>query len=261
MSKEASEKMNSAKKKTSAERYVTWFGKADEKRQKFVTDTYNKIYDAFENKDIGFDCGTCKSDEEYEGVYAYVYPNQHYKIYLCGAFWKSKRTGTDTQGGTLIHEASHFTVIGNTNDYAYGQTDAKALAKNSPDKAVKNAENYDYFAENNPKLSMENENGEDNSDDNSDNPTNDGADNNNDDENSNNPNNDGLTDEDRDWDNCIALADDNKIDECLIKWEEKYYPYDNDDNNSSDDDWSWDDEDSNDELNWDDIDWGDYNYN
>ena len=252
MSKEASQKMNSAGKKTSAERYVTWFGKADEKRQKIVTDAYNKIYDAFENKDVAFDCGTCKSDEEYDEVFAYVHPNQHYKIYLCGAFWKSSRTGTDTQGGTLIHEASHFAVIANTNDYAYGQTDAKALAKNSPNKAVNNAENYDYFAENNPKLSMENGNGgDDNSDDNTDNPTNDGGDNNGD-ENSSDSNNNGITDEDRDWNKCIALVDDNKIDECLVKWEEKYYPYDNDD-------WSWDDESYDDELNWDDIDWGYYN--
>ncbi len=253
MSKEASQKMNQAKKNTSAERYVTWFGKPSEKRQKIVTDAYNKIYDAFENKNVEFDCGTCRSDAEYEEVYAYVHPNQHYKIYLCGAFWKSSRTGTDTQGGTLIHEASHFAVIANTEDYAYGQADAKALAKNSPDKAVNNAENYDYFAENNPKLSM----GNDNEEDNSDNPTDDGGDNNSD-ENSDNSNSDGLTDEDRDWDNCIALDDDEKVEACLIEWENRYYPYDNNENNSFDDDWSWDDEDYDDELNWDDIDWEDY---
>ena len=254
MSKEASTVMNKAGTKTSAKRYTTWFGIADTKRQKIVTDGFTKIHDAFENKNISFNCGTCKSDTDmYESVYAYVYPKAEYQVYLCGAFWKSSTTGTDTQAGTLIHEVSHFTVVAGTNDYAYGQTDAQKLAKNSPEKAVNNAENYDYFAENNPHLSMDNPNGgdsEDTEDNNSD--TQDPVI---DDNNS--------TDEDTDWNKCLELENDADMEICFVNWEDKYYPNDeeNSDDNEDDLDWNWYDEDdydnswNDDELNWDDIDW------
>ena len=235
MSKEASTAMDNAGKKTSAKRYSTWFGKADIKRQKIVTDGFNKIYDAFENKNISFDCGTCKQDESmYSSTYAYVYPNAQYQVYLCGAFWNSSTTGTDTQAGTLIHEVSHFTVIAGTNDYAYGQEDAQKLAKETPNKAVNNAENYDYFAENNPNLSMDSVNSEDSND------TEENTDNSYD-----------LTEEDKEFNECFELESDAKMETCFGNWENKYYPMDD---NSSDE---WNDYD---ELNWDDIDW-DYEIN
>ena len=47
---------------------------------------------------------------------------------------------------------SHFTVNGGTQDNAYGQTAAKSLAKKTPSKAVANADNHEYFAENTPAL-------------------------------------------------------------------------------------------------------------
>ena len=56
------------------------------------------------------------------------------------------------QGGTLVHESSHFTQNGGTNDHAYGQTDCKSLAQSDPATAVDNADSHEYFAENNPPL-------------------------------------------------------------------------------------------------------------
>ncbi|KAG8812283.1 hypothetical protein FRC17_002104 [Serendipita sp. 399] len=53
----------------------------------------------------------------------------------------------------IIHESSHFTANGGTQDYAYGQTNAKALAKSNPSKAIMNADSHEYFAENTPVLS------------------------------------------------------------------------------------------------------------
>ena len=53
----------------------------------------------------------------------------------------------------MIHEASHYTVNGGTDDYVYGQSGAKNLAKSNPDRAVFNADNHEYFAENNPSQS------------------------------------------------------------------------------------------------------------
>lgn len=48
-------------------------------------------------------------------------------MYLCGAFWNAPNTGTDSKAGTLIHEASHFTVYGATDDWAYGALQLSVL--------------------------------------------------------------------------------------------------------------------------------------
>ena len=56
------------------------------------------------------------------------------------------------QGGTLIHEASHFIQNAGTKDHVYGQDDCKLLAQNDPDTAVDNADSHEYFAENDPAL-------------------------------------------------------------------------------------------------------------
>jgi peptidyl-Lys metalloendopeptidase len=41
-------------------------------------------------------------------------------------------------------------VVASTQDYVYGATGAKNLAKTNPTKAVKNADNHEYFAEDQP---------------------------------------------------------------------------------------------------------------
>jgi len=91
------------------------------------------------------DCGS-------PDVFAYVYPTDTTKtVYLCGAFWKSKTSGYDSQQGVIVHELSHFTAIGGTQDYAYGLTACKQLAISSPTKAIANADNYEYYGETIPK--------------------------------------------------------------------------------------------------------------
>ena len=53
----------------------------------------------------------------------------------------------------LFSQSSHFTSNAGTQDHVYGQTDAKSLAKSNPTQAIDNADNHEYFAENNPALS------------------------------------------------------------------------------------------------------------
>ncbi|KIJ93995.1 hypothetical protein K443DRAFT_12474 [Laccaria amethystina LaAM-08-1] len=36
--------------------------------------------------------------------------------------FNAPNTGTDSKAGTLVHETSHFTANGDTNNYAYGQS-------------------------------------------------------------------------------------------------------------------------------------------
>lgn len=121
--------------------YSTWFGTYNSSRFTRVTSAYSRITSELTSKTVTLDC---TSDEDY---YAYVYPNEPYVIYLCNAFWTAPATGTDSKAGTLVHESSHFTVNGGTDDHAYGQTAAKQLARSNPSNAVDNADNYEYFAE------------------------------------------------------------------------------------------------------------------
>ena len=125
-------------------RYTTWFGEYNATRYSTVTGNFNAISDAMDNAGVTFDC-KCK-----QPYFAYVYPNQPYKIYLCKVFWQVSLTGTDSQAGTLIHEMSHFDVVASTDDFVYGQTGAMELAITNPDNAVKNADCHEYFAENTP---------------------------------------------------------------------------------------------------------------
>ncbi|WP_229217272.1 M35 family metallo-endopeptidase [Massilia forsythiae] len=125
-------------------RYTTWFGAVDAERAAIVSRHFIAIKDAFATKPVTVDCG-CNED-----YYAYVYPNQPYKIYVCNAFWSAPLTGTDSKGGTLVHEMSHFTVVAGTNDWVYGQQAARALAVSNPERAIDNADSHEYFGENTP---------------------------------------------------------------------------------------------------------------
>lgn len=126
-------------------RYTTWFGTFSSTNLNKLKTHYRNIDAALRTKPMSFDCGCSEA-----GVFAYVYANQPYKIYFCPAFWSAPMKGTDSKGGTIVHETSHFTIVAGTNDYAYGQTACKSLATSNPSRAIMNADNHEYFTENNP---------------------------------------------------------------------------------------------------------------
>ena len=130
---------------TQGPRYATWFGVYNSSRYSVVQSHFDSLSIAMDAAPVTFDC-TCKK----KNVYAYVYSNQPYAIYLCGVFWTAPMTGTDSKAGTLIHEMSHFTVVAGTDDWVYGQGGAQNLAITDPDKAIDNADSHEYFAENTP---------------------------------------------------------------------------------------------------------------
>ncbi|ALK98543.1 peptidase M35 [Massilia sp. WF1] len=129
-------------------RYGSWFGAVDAERSATALRHFQAIGDAFANKPVTVDC-SCK-----QAYYAYVYPNQPYRIYVCKAFWSAPPTGTDSKGGTLVHEMSHFTVVAGTDDLAYGQAAAGQLAASDPARALNNADSHEYFGENTPHLEL-----------------------------------------------------------------------------------------------------------
>ncbi|GAB3359950.1 M35 family metalloendopeptidase [Lysobacter tyrosinilyticus] len=127
-------------------RYTTWFGAYTSARYSTANQHYVSIDGAMDQSggQIKINCG-CNGTE-----YAHVYPNSPYEIFVCRAFWPAPAMGTDSKAGTLIHEMSHFTVVAGTDDWVYGQAGAKNLANTNPTNALDNADNHEYFAENNP---------------------------------------------------------------------------------------------------------------
>lgn len=125
-------------------RYTTWFGAPDATRGARVSANFTAIKDAFETRPVKIDCDC---DEPY---FAYVYPARPYTVWVCKAFWAAALTGTDSRGGTLVHELSHFDVVAGTDDHVYGQAAAAELARTAPERAVNNADSHEYFGENTP---------------------------------------------------------------------------------------------------------------
>jgi hypothetical protein len=64
-----------------------------------------------------FNCAPSATDCGSASTFAFVYPNDsEYTISLCNAFWSGPAgvVLSDSQGGTIIHEMSHFLSIGAT---------------------------------------------------------------------------------------------------------------------------------------------------
>lgn len=127
-------------------RYTTWFGAYTSTRYATAQQHFVAIDAAIDQSggQIKINCG-CN-----QNYYAYVYPTKPYEIFVCKAFWSAPTAGTDSKGGTLIHETSHFNVVAGTDDVVYGQSGAKNLALTNPDGALNNADSHEYFAENTP---------------------------------------------------------------------------------------------------------------
>lgn len=86
-------------------RYTTWFGIFSMARHDIVDFHFSKLNNnSYAN--YTYDC-TCTDPD----TFAYVFPDEFGKVFLCGAFWKALVTGSDSQGGTLIHEVNITAVL------------------------------------------------------------------------------------------------------------------------------------------------------
>jgi len=130
--------------------YVTIFGRhLGTTRWSKVSTTYTNMNTRI-NSNFQIHCQPSSCGDP--PCYAYVYQTDStYRIHLCGKFWAAPASsGVDTQFGVLVHELSHFSTVGYTEDYQYGRTGCVNLAVSNPDLAVSNADNYEYFAEDHP---------------------------------------------------------------------------------------------------------------
>ena len=91
-------------------------------------------------KRFTFDCNCSKPD-----WYAYVYPAARTRSGSALCSGEVPNTGRDSKADTLVHETSHFDIIGNTDDWAYGVYESRWLALYYPTYAIRNADNHAYF--------------------------------------------------------------------------------------------------------------------
>ena len=120
--------------------YREWFGSHTITRFNKVRDTYDRMKTMMDGKTFTYDLtGTgCRPN-----IYAYTTKGGS-TIWLCDLFWNAPTAGVDSKAGTIVHEHSH--ASGSTDDIAYGQESARELAASSPDQAIRNADNFEYYS-------------------------------------------------------------------------------------------------------------------
>ena len=122
--------------------YKEWFGNISCCRNTVVY-SYYWMYDVMERETITYVMHGSKCKRN---TYAYTYKGGR-TVYYCDVFWRSNDfyPPHDSKICTCVHELSH--AIAYTDDIAYGTRRCKELAKRSPAKAARNADNYGYYAE------------------------------------------------------------------------------------------------------------------
>jgi peptidyl-Lys metalloendopeptidase len=96
---------------------------------------------------VTFFCSV-RSDAQLGDYYAYVLPDNSFAIVLGAFFWTAPDKGFSSKPGVIIHEMSHFYLVGASKDpKIYGTVEARNLAISNPSEARKSAENFEYFVE------------------------------------------------------------------------------------------------------------------
>ena len=127
------------------DKYQQWFGSPNPDCIAKVKKVYEKCYRGLmENTVTYYFRG--------RGCDIRIYAHSHYginKLVLCELYIKANEKSTaldkDSKQQTLVHEWSHIYADTDDVDLTYGTEDCIKMAKNDPDKATNNAENYGYF--------------------------------------------------------------------------------------------------------------------
>lgn len=118
--------------------FTRYFGRpASARREQLLAANFGKI-GGYLQHNIAYNKST--ADE-----YAHVVVGTPDQIWLGPLFFSAPWSGIDSKPGVIVHEVSHLAVP--TDDIAYGEDAAMALAAAHPDQALDNADNYEYFAE------------------------------------------------------------------------------------------------------------------
>ena len=129
-------------------RYRRWFGAPTPARVARVRQVLTQTRAALQG-DIDYRIAW-KTYTFSRGTFAYVYTTNPGVVWLARGFFASDDTPNeiiDSTTGTLIHEVSHYAANTDDVDDTYGTGPCRQLALTSPDDAVENADNSQYYCE------------------------------------------------------------------------------------------------------------------
>ena len=122
--------------------YVRWFGKVGGGRLNKVKRNFSDMKSKLETTTYTY---VFKDPNCEPGDYAFVFIGGT-MIFLCDLYDDQVEiSGVNTKLCTVVHELTH--LVSNTDDIDYGTTSSLNLAKNRPNDAIRNADNYCYFTE------------------------------------------------------------------------------------------------------------------
>ncbi|WP_375254997.1 M35 family metallo-endopeptidase [Yoonia sp.] len=137
--------------------YVQWFGPYTRGNAQDVRAAFKSVLTTIKTGAVRARCEPLSEETCASGGYAFVYPTMPYMVHICPRFFElptaialSQGQSQDeygTRGGTFIHELSHFGLAADTDDHCYGRSACGEMAQEVPRLAVKNADSYQYLAE------------------------------------------------------------------------------------------------------------------
>jgi hypothetical protein len=129
------------------ERALRWFGTGNTQAAYKVQNGMHVIHDLLEANTFRFICQPASHIRCWYGTWAFVNPwdtSANKVINFCPpVFPEATPTGRDSMAVTITHETAHFFT--KDVDYKYGVDAALQLARDKPDTARKNAENYALY--------------------------------------------------------------------------------------------------------------------
>ncbi|EUC54044.1 peptidyl-lys metalloendopeptidase, partial [Rhizoctonia solani AG-3 Rhs1AP] len=130
-----------------SEAYTTWFGAAEQS----YYDTVVEVFQGTGKADrFTYDCATCAlqyPEDDSMDTYAQMTKDPSRHIYLCEKFWETEPVGFGSQASLVVRSLVQFAGGGEITNNPVNRKEAKDLANSKPIEAIKNANNYKYFAE------------------------------------------------------------------------------------------------------------------
>ncbi|SLN71904.1 M35 family metallo-endopeptidase [Roseisalinus antarcticus] len=137
--------------------YRRWFGPYSKQNAADVRAAFKSIHTALRDVEVKVVCANIGEEDCDESMYANVWRHEHYAINLCPSFFRmppihaysatSREMENGTRAGTIIHEMSHFDIVASTDDICYTRTTCSQMALQSRRVLTRNADSYQYFAE------------------------------------------------------------------------------------------------------------------
>lgn len=130
--------------RTFDEAYFAWFGVYNSWRYTKVTANFGKIHSTLEAQNVTFSCG-CGPDAGVRDVQ--VDPARPNHIKVCDSFWTRPLSGLNSRSGAVVGAVSRFAGVAGSEELSTSSMLAMKMAEDDPVQAIKNAQSYRYFAE------------------------------------------------------------------------------------------------------------------